>query len=317
MAAPLIIDSHMHIYPTREEGVKQKEFYDGWEFGDISATPTYTHYDGNMNDALDSMKNAGVSRAVVVNLYPPVYERWGKIDALPRDLTEDQRKRAVDDILSSTAEGLKQSNIWTCGMSKDHPELIPFIFIDPLIQGAEGARDHLRDMVENHGAKGIKLHTPLQRFYMADERMWPVYEASVELGIAIVAHSGASKGNDQYGDPSAFAEVYRRFPDLKLVTAHMGNASWDQTLELAETFPNAVFDCCEIMTWSGAGPNAPNPEQLGRLIKDVGPERVMMGTDFPWWDHKQGIEDVMRIPGLSTEEKEGILGANATRILGI
>ena len=97
----------------------------------------------------------------------------------------------------------------------------------------------------------------------------------------------------------------------------MGNASWDQTLELAETFPNAVFDCCEIMTWSGAGPNAPKPAQLGRLIKDVGPERVMMGTDFPWWDHKQGIEDVMRIPGLSTEEKEGILGANATRILGI
>lgn len=316
MATP-IIDTHMHVYPTREIGVQEKDGYDGWEFGDKRARPSYTHYDGNLEDALASMKVANVARAVVVNLYPPIYQRWGKINALSKDLTVDQRKKAVDQIVSQVAEGLKESNIWTCSLAQDHPELWPFVGIDPLVLGAKGAREHLVDVVENYGAKGIKLHTPLQRFYVGDERMWPVYEASVELDIAVVAHSGASVGNDQYGDPKAFADVFKKFPDLRLVMAHMGNASWNQTREIAETFPQAVFDCCEIMTWSGAGTVAPNIEQLGRLIKDVGSERVMMGTDFPWWDHQRGIADVERIPGLSAEERDGILGANAIRILGI
>ena len=146
----------------------------------------------------------------------------------------------------------------------------------------EDAAAHLRDMVESHGARGIKLHAPIQRFFMGDKRMWPVYQTCVELGLGIVVHSGKAQGEDQYGDPQAFAEVLGAFPDLKLVLAHMGNGAWRQTKEIAEAYPNAVFDCCELMEWAGAGaPNAPSVDQLAQLIKDVGPERVMLASDFP------------------------------------
>ena len=96
----------------------------------------------------------------------------------------------------------------------------------------------------------------------------------------------------------------------------MGGAVWQQIREIAHTYPNAYFDCCEIIQWTG-GSNAATDEQLARLIKDVGPDRVMLGTDFPWYDLDHTAERVMELPILSEEEKEGILGANAVRILGL
>jgi predicted TIM-barrel fold metal-dependent hydrolase len=43
----------------------------------------------------------------------------------------------------------------------------------------------------------------------------------------------------------------------------------------------------------------------------------MMGSDFPWYDLDQTVDRVMSLPLLSMEEKEGIIGANAERILRI
>ena len=138
---------------------------------------------------------------------------------------------------------------------------------------------------------------------------------SEKLGLGIVAHSGTSQGDVQYGDPQAFVPVYKNFPGLKLITAHLGNGSWKQTREVAKANPNAVFDTCELIEWFGA-PLGPTPEDFARLIKDIGPERVMLASDFPWWSTKHVIDILMDLPILSREEKEGILGANAARYMG-
>ena len=70
------------------------------------------------------------------------------------------------------------------------------------------------------------------------------------------------------------------------------------------------------MEWADS-PNGPTPTQLGQLIKDIGPHRVMMGSDFPWYDLDHSIDRVMDLPLLSMEEKTGIVGANAMDILGL
>ena len=85
---------------------------------------------------------------------------------------------------------------------------------------------------------------------------------------------------------------------------------------MADAFPNALFDTSEITEWHGA-PLAPTQKELARLIQDIGPYRVMMGTDFPWWDPIDCVERVMDLPFLAQEEKEAILGETAVRLLGI
>ena len=106
------------------------------------------------------------------------------------------------------------------------------------------------------------------------------------------------------------------FPRLKLVVAHLGGGTWKQALAIAEQFDNAYFDCCEIIEWTDST-NGPTQQELGQLIKDIGPSRVMMGSDYPWYDLDHTVDRVMELPVLSREEKEGIAGANAVRILNL
>ena len=316
MAGPLKIDSHMHIYPTREEGLRQKAGgYVVWEYGD-KPDVRFSHYGGDLEDSLEAIDKSGFSKALVVNLFTVSRARQHAISGLPEGLDAYERRQAISNIASTMAERLREFNIWACDLVKPHPQLVPFIAADPgALPGEEGAA-HVRDMVENHGARGIKFHPVVQQFHMADRRMWPIYRTCQELGIPIVAHSGPARGGEPYAEPRAFGETLKVFPELKLVLAHMGGGTWQQSLEIARPYANAFFDCCEIIEWTGAS-NSPSDRQLARLIKDVGPQRVMLGSDFPWYDLDHTVERVMELPVLSSEEKEAILGANAARIIGL
>ena len=316
MADPLIIDVHMHVFESKEQGRRAKASYEGLEFDGADNPPPYSSYDGDVADAVASIKEAGASRAVMVHFFLPLIAAQDSVDEDGVGFDPVLRSRAMDQYDPALGERLMSSNMAACASVRGHPEILPFVCIDPWVLRPQEARDHLVDMVENHGARGIKLHSVSQRFFMGDERMWPTYEACVELGVPIVAHSGRNLAEQQFSEPRAFAAVYERFPDLKLVMAHLGNGSWRQTRELAEAFPNALFDTSEVTEWYDAR-LAPSPAELAQLIKDVGPDRIMLGTDFPWWSLSHCVERIMDLPFLSLEEKEGILGANAVRLLGI
>ena len=316
MAAPVLIDTHMHIYPTKDHGHRQKGGgYVVWEYGDKPEL-SFSKIGGDLEDALSEIKRNSFTKTVVVNLFSAPGERFHEVSKLGEGASEAEKQKVIDEINSTLKGRLMEFNKWGCGITKGHPELVPYITADPNILTGDENRAHIRDMVENHGARGIKLHPVVQEFSMSDERMWPVYETCVELGIPIVAHSGPARGGEKYGIPQAFAGVLKAFPDLTMVLAHMGGGTWQQSLEIAQTYPNAYFDCCEIMEWMNA-PSAPTPQQMGETIKAIGTDRVFMGSDFPWYDLDHSVDLVSEMPGLSAEQKEAVLGQNAISVLNL
>ncbi len=318
MADPVIIDSHMHVYKTKEEGYRRKiSVYPRliWEYGE-KPDVQYSEYDGDLSDVLESMKKGGYSKAVLVHHFGAARVRQNAMSRLDEGLSSNQKGKAIREIDLHVKEQLKEFNKWGCQLTQGHPELVPFINADPRALPGQESAEHIRDMVESYGAKGIKLHPVTQQFFMSDKVMWPIYETCIELGIPIVAHTGPAQSGGPSSEPETFAGALEAFPDLTIVLAHMGGGAWQQTLEIAERYPNAYFDCCEIMEWIGA-PNAPTDQQFAQLIRDIGPERVLLGTDFPWYDLSRSVEIIMSLPVLSKEEKEGILGANALRVLGV
>jgi len=311
-AASPVIDAHMHIYPSREQGLRNKATYEVWEYGE-KASVQFSPYGGDLADALEAIRDSPVDRAVVVNLFAVTRARAGAVADLPPGLDGAARTRALAEIEATMGDRLRQSNRLVCDMARRHPELLAFVAADPwALDGAE-ARAHLAEMVTAHGARGVKLHPVLQQFSASDPRLHPIYETCRDLAIPIVAHSGPSRVGAQLAEPRAFAEALRAFPDLTIVLAHLGGGAWGQTLEIARAFPNACFDCCEILAWTGAT-NAPSDAQLARLIREIGPDRVLMGSDFPWYGLGETVEHVMSLPLLSREEKAAILGANAARL---
>jgi hypothetical protein len=85
---------------------------------------------------------------------------------------------------------------------------------------------------------------------------------------------------------------------------------------VAADFPQLAFDLSEIIEWTGA-PHAPSAAGLAALIREIGADRVMLGSDFPWYDPLRTADRVAGLPGLSAAERVAILGGNAMRIFGL
>ena len=288
MTKPIIVDVHVHLYRTSEQIEIERESYDLWEYG-TKADVRYSTCAGDLESVITALKGANAYKGVVVNLFEATAE-------------------------GDQADKLLKSNAWFCNAVKGHSALIPFIGVDPGVMEVDEAKDHICEMVSQHGAKGIKLHPVLQKFYLHDPRMLPICELCVELDIPILSHCGPGREGEQYAEPKAYVEILKKVPSLRLLIAHLGGGAWDQTLEFAQAFPSAYFDCSEIIQWTG-GTNAPTDRELAQLVLDVGPERVMMGSDFPWYDIDHTVERVMELPLLSMEQKEKILGENAIRFM--
>ena len=307
MTTNVVIDCHMHIYPTKSLPREEKQTYDVWEYG-RKPRVRLSKYDGDLDDALQAIRESGTSKAVAIS------HLLVTIANLRRNAGQSGSK--ARDVEATIAQMLNDSNLSICEHARKHAELVPFAIVDPHAATPEETNAQLLELVRNHGARGVKIHPVLQQFFPTDKKMWPTYRTCADLGIPILSHSGLARGLEQYSEPRAFVEVLREFPKLTLVLAHLGGGAWQQTLEVARKYQNAYFDCSEVVEWAGA-PSAPSPRELAQLIKSVGPQRVMMGTDFPWYDLDRTIELVNALPILSEEEKEGILGTNATHILGI
>jgi predicted TIM-barrel fold metal-dependent hydrolase len=307
-----IIDIHIHLYRTSEQGHRGKEEYEIWEYGKKDVA--LSRFGGSPKEALTAIEEAGAERAVVVNLCSrSSLMEEGRLE-LPGDLTIDQREAAANDIASSLDTRLKDSNHWVSDLAKEHRELIPFVGVDPEILSPEEMEAHVREMVRDHGAKGVKVHPVGQEFYMHDPRMSGVWRACVDLDLPVMTHVGPAKSGDQYSTPEAFAPVMEAFPRLRLVMAHMGGGSWRQLPEFAEAHPTAYYDICEIIEWTGAS-RAPTDLELAKLILKVGTEKVMMGSDFPWYSIIDTVERVRELPLLTDEQKSLILGGNALEFL--
>lgn len=315
MSNPVIVDSHLHLFETAEECRDLKENYEIWEFGragDIS----YSQYNGTIDDAIEAMETAGVTKAISLNLFLGDLKRESAIAGLPPGMAGVDRGKAIAEINARLVDEMRNYNRWGCEVVKNNPQIIPFVSMDVTVLPGEKGAAHLHELVENHGAKGVKLHGAVQGYYMADPRLGPIYRVCEDLALPIIGHSGPDRGGKGFAEPRAFGDLLKAHPRLKVVLAHLGGGAWQQTQEIAETYPNAYFDCCEIIEWTSAE-NAPSDAQLARLIQKIGPDRVMMGSDFPWYDLDHTIDRVMELPLLSPEEKAGILGANAVAILGL
>ncbi|MGE0238192.1 MAG: amidohydrolase family protein [Parvibaculaceae bacterium] len=311
MTAHIRVDTHIHLYQSADIGLREKQS-EIWEYGGKPARLSTAA--GTVDELLAQMERAAISKGIVL-IYTRAREaRERAIGALPRGLDARARAEKTMEIDAAVLRELEWNNLWGCKIAADHPQLSTFVAVDLSVQSAAEAERHVRTLAEDHGARGVKLHTGLQGFSMSDERLWPLYALCEARGLSVLGHGGPDREGNGYCVPQAFAPMLAAFPKLTVVMAHMGGASWRETAAVAARHPNLCLDCSEIIEWTGS-PNGPTEHELAGLIRTVGYERVMMGSDFPWYDLDRTVERVMGLPLLSLSEKEAIVGANAVRLL--
>ena len=218
------VDAHVRPYPSIEEGYPRKTGYEVWEYGEQTEVHQ-TDCVGTLDELLVQMEATRLSKAVIVNLFSAKVNRQLAIDALPSGLTETQKRQRLGDFDARIIDELIAFNRWNCDTAEEHPGLVPFIAADVNAFESSVCTQHVRDMVEDHGAAGVKLHSAFQGFDMSKERLWPGYDACQELALPIIAHSGPDRDRSGFAGPCAFANMMKAFPHLRMVVAHLGGAT--------------------------------------------------------------------------------------------
>ena len=95
------------------------------------------------------------------------------------------------------------------------------------------------------GLRGIKLGPNYQDFDPLGSPASAVYEQAQAKGLPILFHGGASPIRSaplRYAHPLVFDEIAIRFPDLRMVIAHLGHPWQADTLVVIRKHPNVFAD---------------------------------------------------------------------------
>lgn len=161
------------------------------------------------------------------------------------------------------------------------------------------------------GLKGIKLHPDYQGFYVAEPRMYPLYQRIQDLNLPIAFHTGVDplSPKDVHCTPQGLRRVAKDFPRLKIIAAHMGGAYLPKEAELLADAPNVYLDTAVISLFL-------DPDGFRRLVSVFGAERIFFASDLPWADPRD-IQALIRSAGLDQTQQEQIFYQNACSFFGL
>lgn len=166
-------------------------------------------------------------------------------------------------------------------------------------------------LLKAYGVRGVKLHPEFQNFHIDDPGVFPMYDALSQARLIAVFHAGKDPGpfSGDHALPAAFKAVHANFPRLKIVAAHMGGWQvWDQVRRHTAGLP-IFFDTSSVRD------HLPREEFL-RLARKHGTERILFGSDSPWFEPGDDLRWLDSI-GLKADELEQILHKNAEALLGL
>lgn len=219
----------------------------------------------------------------------------------PEDLIAEHDRHGIDVGVFATlrTSDMAGANAVTAELCDRFPgRLVGHVYVNPT--DVDGALAQLGRYGRDDRFRGVKLHPSNDTYFPFVEAYYPVYERIEALGLPMLVHSGTSP----YSHPLAIAHVARRFPGVPVILAHFGLAdlSWE-CFPAAELAPNVHVD------------TAGNPivTVMDDWIEQFGPERMLWGSDFPWY--RVGYE-LAKVDHLSCDAaaKALIRGGNAQRI---
>ena len=205
--------------------------------------------------------------------------------------------------LNPSPDDVRQSNDLAMRIVAEHPDVyLGFCYLNPAHDRRCILEEIERCVVEGN-LSGIKLWVAV---HATDARLDPLMERAAELAIPVLHHAWY-KADEYAGNESTAAEVAdlaRRHQRTAIIMAHLGGVRWRGVLDV-KPYPNVVVDT------SGSQPVAGLVEYA---VAELGPERVVYGSDWPLRDFST---QKARVTGarISERAKACILGENAARLL--
>ena len=228
-----------------------------------------------------------------------------------RKLIEAADKLGIDQLCASiltprkpaTLEGFRECNAWMAeGMKRFSGRVLGYCYVNPGY--GRLAVEEIRRSVEDRGFIGVKLYNA---YVCTEPVVFPIVEATIELGVPILHHAGhrhfPNPKQPRISDGGDLAELGRRYPEARLICAHIGGGGdWEWTVKAARHAPNVFLDTSGSVTDEGT---------VEMAVRTVGADRVLFGCDNSMTAGVGKIRGARLIP----EDKRKILGTNMMQLL--
>ena len=242
-------------------------------------------------------------------------------------------------------EGLRRCRLQNAALARlagEHPGRVSALGTVPL-QDPELAAGELQALMGAGALRGVEVAASVGGAYLGDERFEPFWAAAEASGALVFIHPTAgglgvgalaehylwnTVGNPLETTISAahivMTGVLERHPGLRILLAHAGGAllALRGRLRHAHGFqPQArsrlrepVEDSIKRFYFDTIAHDA---TLLRSLVEYVGPERVVLGSDYPFDMGDLRPVDSVRALGLPARSEAAILGGNAAGLLGV
>jgi aminocarboxymuconate-semialdehyde decarboxylase len=211
------------------------------------------------------------------------------------------------------------------------------------LQEPELAVSELEYVMGELGLKGVQILTNVDGQELSDPKFQPFYARAEQLGAFVMMHpNGFTHGdrltdfyfNNVVGNPFEttlalhkliFSGTLARFPELKLMAVHGGgylpaysgriDHAWGAREDAHASLPlppttylRQVYLDTVVFTY----------HQLAYMIELFGPDRILMGTDYPYdMAEYNPVGHIAGIDGMDETTLSQIAGGNAARLLGL
>ena len=227
-----------------------------------------------------------------------------------------------------------------------HPDRF-VAFASLALQHPDLAVQQLEKAIRKLGLRGAAIGGSVAGVEFADPKFHPVWAKAEELGAVLFIHPASPpelaqryKGNgllsNVVGNPLdttlalshlIFQGTLDRFPGLKIVAAHGGGyfgsyaarsdhgclvfpSQCDPEIKLKKKPTEYLRDIyVDNIVFT--------PEMMRHLDAEVGYDRVLLGSDFPYPWETDPVEVVMNAPGATDAQKAAMLGGTAAKLLRI
>jgi aminocarboxymuconate-semialdehyde decarboxylase len=207
------------------------------------------------------------------------------------------------------------------------------------LQEPEAAADELRVAVRELGLRGAMIDPHALGRPLGDRAFDPFWAAASELAAPVVLHPYALEAVERFGRhylhnlvgypfettlaaaSLVLGGALDRFPSLDVVLVHGGGLL---PYHIGR-FDRGHTARPEVRA-DGAGPPSgylrrfhydtlvQHPAALGYLVRTVGADRVLLGSDHPFWLGDPEPVVVVDAAGLAPAERAAVLGGNAVRL---
>ncbi|HBP37635.1 MAG TPA: hypothetical protein DD640_02635 [Clostridiales bacterium] len=151
-----------------------------------------------------------------------------------------------------------------------------------LITVPEWTGDEVREKILAGGFRGTKVYLNFAPAYIPQNEIrifdfLPPHQLQVlnAMKAVVVLHIPRSQRLKDPVNLAQMAEIAQKFPDIKLIIAHVGRAYCDEDIgnafEVLNQAPNLLFDISANT----------NQHTFEKLIEAVGPRRILFGSDMP------------------------------------